>query len=138
MRLRDGRVVPNFIQQALRGEPLTAYGDGMQTRSFQYVSDLVEGVYRLLLSQEVEPVNIGNPGEYTIKQFAEVINELTDNSAGIIYKDMRTQDDPQVRQPDINKARRVLGWEPRVELEEGLRRTIPWFREELRRRGELS
>ena len=138
MRLRDGRVVPNFIQQALRGEPLTAYGDGMQTRSFQYVSDLVEGVYRLLLSQEVEPVNIGNPGEYTIKQFAEVINELTDNSAGIIYKDMRTQDDPQVRQPDISKARRVLGWEPRVELEEGLRRTIPWFREELRRRGELS
>jgi dTDP-glucose 4,6-dehydratase len=117
---------------------LTAYGDGMQTRSFQYVSDLVEGVYRLLLSDEVEPVNIGNPSEYTIKRFAEVINELTDNRAGIVYKDMRTQDDPQVRQPDISKARRILGWEPRVELEEGLGRTIPWFREELRRRGELS
>ncbi|HJZ49938.1 MAG TPA: UDP-glucuronic acid decarboxylase family protein [Roseiflexaceae bacterium] len=138
MRLRDGRVVPNFIQQALRGEPLTAYGDGLQTRSFQYVSDLVEGVYRLLMSSEIEPVNIGNPGEYTIKQFAEVINELTDNLAGITYRDMRMQDDPQVRQPDISKARRVLGWQPQVELEEGLRMTIPWFREELRRRGELA
>ena len=138
MRLRDGRVVPNFIQQALRGEPLTCYGDGQQTRSFQFVDDLVEGIYRLLHSDEVEPVNIGNPGEFTIKQFAEIINELTDNAAGIIYKDMRTQDDPQVRQPDISKAKRVLNWEPRVPVEEGLRRTIPWFREELKRRGELK
>jgi dTDP-glucose 4,6-dehydratase len=138
MRLRDGRVVPNFIQQALRGEALTVYGDGSQTRSFQYVSDLVEGVYRLLLSDEVEPVNIGNPGEYTIKQFAEVINRITGNTAGILYKDMRTQDDPQVRQPDIGKANAILGWEPAVELDEGLERTIPWFREELRRRGELA
>jgi dTDP-glucose 4,6-dehydratase len=138
MRLRDGRVVPNFIQQALRGEPLTAYGDGNQTRSFQYVSDLVEGVYRLLMSSETEPVNIGNPGEYTIKQFAEVINDLTHNPAGLVYKDMRTLDDPQVRQPNIAKAKRILGWEPQVELEDGLRRTIPWFREELRRRGELA
>ena len=138
MRLRDGRVVPNFIQQALRGEPLTAYGDGMQTRSFQYVTDLVEGVYRLLMSSENEPVNIGNPGEYTIKQFAEVINDLADNPAGLVYKDMRTLDDPQVRQPNIAKAKRILGWEPQVGLEEGLRRTIPWFREELRRRGELA
>lgn len=138
MRLRDGRVVPNFIQQALRGEALTCYGDGQQTRSFQYVDDLVEGIYRLLHSDEVEPVNIGNPGEYTIKQFAEVINQLTDNPAGITYKDLRTQDDPQVRQPDIAKAKRVLGWEPRIPVEEGLRRTIPWFREELRRRGELK
>ncbi len=138
MRLRDGRVVPNFIQQALRGEPLTAYGDGLQTRSFQYVSDLVEGVYRLLMSSENDPVNIGNPGEYTIKQFAEVINDLTHNAAGLVYKDMRTLDDPQVRQPNIEKAKRILGWEPQVELEEGLRRTIPWFREELRRRGELA
>jgi dTDP-glucose 4,6-dehydratase len=138
MRLRDGRVVPNFIQQALRGEPLTVYGDGGQTRSFQYVDDLVEGIYRLLLSDEIEPVNIGNPGEFTIREFAEVVNRLTGNQAGIIYKDLRTQDDPQVRQPDITKARRVLGWEPRVSLEEGLRRTIPWFREELRRRGELQ
>jgi dTDP-glucose 4,6-dehydratase len=138
MRLRDGRVVPNFIQQALRGEPLTVYGDGSQTRSFQYVSDLVEGVYRLLMSSEVDPVNIGNPGEYTIKQFAEVINQLTENQAGIIYKDLRTQDDPQVRQPDISKANAILGWEPGVGLEEGLAKTIPWFREELRRRGELT
>ncbi|HEU5012913.1 MAG TPA: UDP-glucuronic acid decarboxylase family protein [Roseiflexaceae bacterium] len=138
MRLRDGRVVPNFIQQALRGEPLTVYGDGSQTRSFQYVSDLVEGVYRLLFSDEVEPVNIGNPGEFTIRQFAEIINEITGNKAGIVEKNSRTQDDPQVRQPDITKARRVLGWEPRVDVEEGLRRTIPWFRHELVRLGELK
>jgi dTDP-glucose 4,6-dehydratase len=137
MRLRDGRVVPNFIQQALRGEPLTAYGDGNQTRSFQYVSDLVEGVYRLLLSSEVEPVNIGNPGEYTIREFAEVINRLTENAAGLAFKDLRTRDDPQVRQPDIAKARRVLDWQPQMSLEEGLRQTIPWFREQLLARGEL-
>jgi dTDP-glucose 4,6-dehydratase len=105
MRLRDRRVVPNFIQQALRGEPLTCYGNGAQIRSFQYVDDLINGIYRLLLSDEVEPVNIGNPGEFSIKQFAELINELTDNSAGVIYQDMRTQDGPQVRQPDISKAK---------------------------------
>src|SRR5437016_5009324 len=116
MRLRDGRVVPNFIQQALRGEPLTIYGDGAQTRSFQYVSDLIEGIYRLLLSDEVEPVNIGNPGEFTIKEFAHIVNRLTDNQAGIINKDMRTQDDPQVRQPDISKAHTILGWKPEVDL----------------------
>jgi dTDP-glucose 4,6-dehydratase len=132
MRLRDGRVVPNFIQQALRGEPLTVYGDGMQTRSFQYVSDLVDGVYRLLFSDEVEPVNIGNPGEFTVKEFAEIVNQLTNNQAGIIYKDLRTQDDPQVRQPDITKARTLLQWEPSVALEQGLRQTIPWFQEQLR------
>jgi len=137
MRLRDGRVVPNFVAQALKGQPLTAYGDGMQTRSFQYVSDLVEGVYRLLHSDEVEPVNIGNPGEFTIKEFAELVNELTGNQAGLIYKDLRTKDDPQVRQPDNSKAKRVLGWEPQVSLREGLERTIPWFREQLQRRGEL-
>lgn len=138
MRLRDGRVVPNFIQQALRGEPLTVYGDGSQTRSFQYVDDLVEGVYRLLLSDQVEPVNIGNPQERTILQFAEVINELTGNTAGIVRRDMRTQDDPQVRQPDITRARTVLGWEPRIDVYEGLNRTIPWFRQELQKRGELD
>jgi dTDP-glucose 4,6-dehydratase len=137
MRLRDGRVVPNFISQALKGQPLTAYGDGMQTRSFQYVSDLIEGVYRLLLSDEVDPVNIGNPGEFTIKDLAEAINRLTQNSAGIVYKDLRTQDDPQVRQPDIHKAQAILNWNPQVSLEEGLRQTIPWFREELTRRGEI-
>jgi dTDP-glucose 4,6-dehydratase len=138
MRLRDGRVVPNFIQQSLRGEPLTVYGDGAQTRSFQYVSDLVDGIQRLLVSDEVDPVNIGNPGEYTIKQFAEAINRITANPAGIIFKNMRTQDDPQVRQPDITKANAILGWEPAVDLEEGLARTIPWFREQLRLRGELT
>jgi dTDP-glucose 4,6-dehydratase len=137
MRLRDGRVVPNFIAQALRGEALTIYGDGSQTRSFQYVSDLVEGVYRLLFSNEVEPINIGNPGEFTIKEFAEIVNELSRNPAGTIYKDLRTKDDPQVRQPDISKARQVLGWAPSVSLREGLKLTIPWFREELQRRGEL-
>jgi dTDP-glucose 4,6-dehydratase len=137
MRLRDGRVVPNFIAQALRGEPLTLYGDGMQTRSFQYVSDLIEGIYRLLHSDEVEPVNIGNPGEFTIKEFAAVINELTGNKGGTITRDLRTKDDPQVRQPDITKARAILGWEPKVSLREGLEQTIPWFRQELKRLGEL-
>lgn len=137
MRLRDGRVVPNFIQQALKNEPLTVYGDGSQTRSFQYVSDLVEGVYRLLFSNEVEPVNIGNPGEFTIREFADVVIRLTGSKSTIVYKDLRTRDDPQVRQPDIARAQRVLGWAPLVTLEEGLQQTIPWFREELRRRGEL-
>jgi dTDP-glucose 4,6-dehydratase len=137
MRLRDGRVVPNFIAQALRGEALTLYGDGMQTRSFQYVSDLVDGIYRLLHSNEVEPVNIGNPGEFTIKEFAHLVNELVDNKAGTITKDLRTKDDPQVRQPDITKATTILGWGPQVSLREGLERTIPWFRNELKRLGEI-
>lgn len=137
MRLRDGRVVPNFIGQALKHEPLTVYGDGSQTRSFQYVSDLIEGIYRLLLSDEAEPVNIGNPGEFTVGEFAKLVNTLTSNPAGIVNRDLRTQDDPQVRQPDIAKARRVLNWEPKISLEEGLKLTIPWFREELQRRGEL-
>ncbi len=137
MRLRDGRVVPNFIAQALKGAPLTVYGDGSQTRSFQFVDDLVEGVYRLLLSNEVEPVNIGNPGEFTVLELAEMINQITGNTAGIVFKDLRTQDDPQVRQPDIRKAQEKLDWSPQVSLEEGLRLTIPWFQEELHRRGEL-
>jgi dTDP-glucose 4,6-dehydratase len=129
MRLDDGRVVPNFVGQSLRGEPLTVYGDGSQTRSFCYVDDLIEGIYRLLLSDEVEPVNVGNPAEMTILDFAHLVNRLTDNKAGIVYEDYRIPDDPQVRQPDISKARRVLNWEPRLDLEEGLQKTIEWFRE---------
>jgi dTDP-glucose 4,6-dehydratase len=127
MRLKDGRVVPNFVGQALRGEPLTVYGDGGQTRSFCYVSDLVDGMVRLLLSDENEPVNVGNPVEITILEFAETINRLTGNPAGIIFKPLPL-DDPHRRQPDISKARRVLGWEPVMGLEEGLTRTIEHFR----------
>lgn len=129
MRLADGRVVPNFIAQALRGEPLTVYGDGSQTRSFQYVSDLIEGLYRLLASDFSDPVNIGNPDEMTILQFAEAVNEITGNKAGIIYKDERIKGDPQTRQPDITRAREVLKWEPKVKLHEGLEKTIAYFRE---------
>lgn len=130
MRLDDGRVVPNFIGQALRGEPLTVYGDGKQTRSFQYVSDLVEGVYRLLMSDFVEPVNIGNPHELTILEFAKVINELTGNPAGtVIQPSQRIKDDPQTRRPDITRAREILNWEPKVSLHEGLKETIEYFRE---------
>jgi dTDP-glucose 4,6-dehydratase len=131
MRLADGRVVPNFIAQALRGEPLTVYGDGSQTRSFQYVSDLIEGLYRLLMSDYNQPVNIGNPTEMTILQFAEAVNEITGNKAGIIYKDERIKGDPQTRQPDITRARTILGWEPKVELNEGLTKTVAYFREVL-------
>jgi dTDP-glucose 4,6-dehydratase len=128
MRLNDGRVVPNFVSQALRGEPLTVYGEGKQTRSFCYMSDLVEGIYRLLLSDEVEPVNIGNPTELTIHEFATVINELTGNPAGIRFEPLPV-DDPKQRKPDIAKARRVLGWEPQVNLRAGMEETIRWFRE---------
>jgi len=126
MRLEDGRVVPNFIAQALRHEPLTVYGDGHQTRSFCYVSDLIEGIYRLLFSNEVDPVNVGNPREMTILEFANLVNEITGNSSGIAYQPL-PEDDPKVRQPDISKARAVLDWEPEVPLEEGLRDTISWF-----------
>ena len=126
MRLNDGRVVPNFIKQALNGEALTVYGEGNQTRSFCYVSDLVDGIYRLLLSDEPLPTNIGNPSEMTILQFAERINALTDNPGGIVYKPL-PKDDPQQRRPDITKARRILGWEPKVGLDEGLEETIGYF-----------
>jgi dTDP-glucose 4,6-dehydratase len=131
MRLRDGRVVPNFVGQALRGEPLTVYGEGKQTRSFCYCSDLVDGIYRLLLSDEPEPVNIGNPAEMTIYDFATVINELTGNQGGIRFEPLPV-DDPKQRQPDISKARRVLGWEPKVALREGMEQTIAWFRDRVR------
>ncbi|MDQ5852699.1 MAG: SDR family oxidoreductase [Chloroflexota bacterium] len=138
MRLADGRVVPNFIQQALRHEPLTVYGDGQQTRSFQYVSDLVDGIHKLLHSDEAEPVNIGNPREFTIREFAELVNGITENPAGIVVKpDLRITDDPQTRQPDITRACAILNWEPEVELEEGIRRTVPYFREQLRKLGQL-
>lgn len=129
MRLEDGRVVPNFIPQALRGEPLTVFGDGQQTRSFCYCSDLIDGIYRLLLSDEHEPVNIGNPAELSILEFAQMINRLTGNTAGIVFQpEKRIKDDPQTRQPDITRARTLLGWEPKVSLEEGLTRTIEYFR----------
>src|SRR5512136_1572167 len=117
MHLDDGRVVPNFIQQALRGEPLTVYGDGQQTRSFCYVDDLIEGLCRLLMSDEHDPVNLGNPSETTILEFANTINRLTGNPAGIIFKPGdRGHSDPQRRQPDITRARTILGWEPKVSL----------------------
>jgi dTDP-glucose 4,6-dehydratase len=127
MRLDDGRVVPNFVGQALRRRPLTVYGDGSQTRSFCYVSDLVDGMIRLLLSAEVYPVNVGNPREMSILAFAEAINRLTGNAAGVIFKELPT-DDPRIRQPDITRARTILGWEPRVSLDDGLGRTIEHFR----------
>jgi len=134
MRLHDGRVVPNFIAQALRGEPLTVYGDGSQTRSFCYVSDLVAGIFKLLHADESDPVNIGNPSEMTILQFAQKVIELTDSSSQVTFvqpEDVRIQDDPKVRQPDISKARRILGWEPKVSLDEGLQKTMEWFRDRI-------
>jgi len=126
MRPGDGRVVSNFIVQALRGEPLSVYGDGSQTRSFCYVDDLVEGIFRLFFSDRVDPTNIGNPNEFTVLELAERVLAQTGGSAGIARLPL-PQDDPKVRRPDITIARSVLGWEPRVELEEGLRRTIPYF-----------
>jgi dTDP-glucose 4,6-dehydratase len=132
MHLDDGRVVPNFIKQALRKEPLTVYGDGQQTRSFCYVDDLVDGIVRLLYSEEHMPVNIGNPVETTILEFAEVINKLVGNPAGIIFKpEQRGEGDPQRRQPDIGRARSILGWEPGFSLVDGVSRTIPYFKEKL-------
>jgi dTDP-glucose 4,6-dehydratase len=132
MRLDDGRVVPNFIQQAIRGEPLTIYGDGLQTRSFCFVSDLVEGLYRLLLSDEHLPVNIGNPAEISILEFAETINRIVGNKVPIIIEpDSRLGDDPQRRRPDISRAQQILGWEPVVPLEEGIQKTIPYFRKKM-------
>jgi dTDP-glucose 4,6-dehydratase len=126
MQLHDGRVVPAFIDQALRGEPMTVFGDGSQTRSFCYVSDLVDGLYRLALSDERYPVNLGNPQELTILEFGERIRRLTGTTAALEFKPL-PQDDPKRRQPDIGKARRVLGWSPKVDLETGLRETIAYF-----------
>jgi dTDP-glucose 4,6-dehydratase len=130
MRVNDGRVVPAFISQALRNEPLTVFGDGSQTRSFCYVSDLIEGIYRLLMSDEVQPTNIGNPSEMTVLQFAQVIQKLTGTSAPIEFRPL-PEDDPKIRRPDITKARALLKWEPEVPLEEGIERTIEYFRSAL-------
>ena len=127
MRLRDGRALPAFMSQALRGEPLTVFGDGSQTRSFCYVDDLVEGIWRLLHSNEVLPTNIGNPVEMTILQFAEAVRRITGSTSPIEFRPLPV-DDPKVRQPDIAKARRVLGWEPQVALDAGLWRTLEHFR----------
>jgi dTDP-glucose 4,6-dehydratase len=131
MRLRDGRVVPAFIGQALNGMPLTVFGDGSQTRSFCYVSDLIDGIFKLALSDFHEPVNIGNPREMTIMQFAEEIIRITGADSTIEYKPL-PEDDPKVRQPDITRAQKVLGWEPRVKFEEGIKQTIEYFRGRLK------
>lgn len=134
MRLNDGRVVPNFIYQALTSQPLTVYGDGTQTRSFQYFSDLVDGVYRLLISDVSTPVNIGNPAEITISEFAEIILEITGSQSEIVQVDPpheRIADDPKIRRPNITKAQEVLGWEPKVRLVDGLVNTIDYFRDKV-------
>ncbi|MBS1791561.1 MAG: SDR family oxidoreductase [Acidobacteria bacterium] len=126
-RVNDGRVVPTFINQALRGEPLPVFGEGQQTRSFQYVDDLIEGIRRLMDSSFTKPVNIGNPTEMTILEFAKLILRLTGSQSEIVYKPL-PQDDPKARRPDITRAKEVLGWEPRVPVEEGLKKTIDWYR----------
>jgi dTDP-glucose 4,6-dehydratase len=129
MRLDDGRVVPNFLQQAIKGIPLTIYGDGTQTRSFCYVDDLIEGVFRLMLSDYHEPVNIGNPDETSILEFAEMINQITNNDAETIIKiSKRLESDPQRRRPDISRAKQILDWEPNISLREGIIKTIPYFK----------
>jgi len=131
MRLRDGRVVPAFIGQALNGQPLTVFGDGSQTRSFCYVSDLIDGIFKLATSDFHEPVNLGNPREMTIKQFANEIIRITGAKSAIEYKPLPV-DDPRVRQPNIARAKEVLGWEPRVDFEEGIKTTIEYFKESLK------
>ncbi len=132
MDLDDGRALPNLLKLALQGKPLTVYGDGSQTRSFCYVDDLIDGIVKLLYSNEHMPVNIGNPIEMSILQFAEAINRITGNPGGIEFvADARSTRDPQRRRPDITRAREILGWEPKLNLEEGLRRTIPYFKQKL-------
>lgn len=130
MRANDGRALPAFISQALKGEDITIFGDGTQTRSFCYVSDLVDGIYKLLLSDEDTPINIGNPNEITIEEIAKEIIDLTNSNSKIVYKDLPV-DDPKVRQPDISKAKSVLGWEPKVNRKDGLEKTIQYFKDHL-------
>lgn len=131
MRLRDGRIVPNFVRQALTGEPLTVYGDGSQTRSFCFATDLVDGIYRLMLSNENLPTNIGNPTEFTVLDFAHLVKKLANSKSEIEFKPL-PQDDPKQRRPDITKAREVLGWEPKVPLEDGLAQTLDFFKSRLK------
>jgi dTDP-glucose 4,6-dehydratase len=130
MRLDDGRALPTFMSQALRGEDVTVFGDGSQTRSFCYVDDLVDGIYRLLLSDYHMPVNIGNPVEITLKEFAEEVVALVGNDVKIVYEPL-PQDDPKQRKPDITKAKQILGWEPKVDRKEGLRRTLEYFKQHI-------
>lgn len=137
MRLNDGRVLPAFMPQALKGEALTVFGDGSQTRSFCFVDDLVEGIFRLYKSDEKLPTNIGNPSEMSILEFAKAVIEITGSSSELVFKDL-PEDDPKVRQPDISKARRVLGWEPKVPLHEGLTKALASFKERLIAAGEIS
>ncbi len=138
VRIDDGRVLPTFLTQALQGEDLTVNGDGSQTRSFCYVGDLVEGLYRLLLSEgEHDPTNLGNPEEVTIEQFAQEVIEVTGSSSRIVHREL-PPDDPKVRCPDITRARKVLGWEPTISRREGLELTVPWFRGELARRAQVG
>jgi dTDP-glucose 4,6-dehydratase len=134
MRPADGRVVSNFIVQALRGDPITIYGEGQQTRSFTYVDDLVEGIYRLFHSDRAEPTNVGNPGEFTIRELADLVIEMTGSSSELSFRPL-PEDDPKTRQPDITVAKSVLGWEPRVPLRQGLERTIPYFRKLVEEQG---
>jgi dTDP-glucose 4,6-dehydratase len=127
MRLNDGRAVPNFIYQALNNKPLTIYGDGKQTRSFCYVSDLIEGIYLLLMSKENGPVNIGNPGEVSMLELADLITKLANSRSKKVFNPLPA-DDPKVRCPDISKAKKILKWRPKVKIEEGLKKTIDWFK----------
>jgi dTDP-glucose 4,6-dehydratase len=129
MLIEDGRVVPNFLKQALLNKPLTIYGS--QTRSFCYVDDLIEGIYRLLLSDEHLPVNIGNPEEMTMVEFAETINRITGNKAGVVFTENKSINDPKRRQPDISRAKEILGWDPKISLEDGIKKTIPYYIEKL-------
>jgi dTDP-glucose 4,6-dehydratase len=130
MRLNDGRVLPAFMSQALRGEDITVFGNGKQTRSFCYVDDLVDGIYKLLMSEESGPINLGNPEEITIEEFAKEIIELTNSKSKIVYKELPI-DDPKVRKPDISKAKKLLNWEPKVKRAEGLKRTLGYFKEKV-------
>ena len=126
MRKADGRAIPNFINQALKNEPITVYGDGKQTRSFCYVSDLIDGIYKLMVSDINDPVNLGNPDEHTMLEFADIVKELTQSKSEIIFEKLPI-DDPRVRCPDICKAKKELGWEPKVKLRDGLQKTVDWF-----------